>query len=434
MTPPPDRSLRLPPLSRAGAARPARPAPGRRSSAKATRPPSRRSSAGTAAAGPLRGGDRRLPLRGRDPGRVLEGAAGASPQRQRRSNCGPGSTGSSATRPSTTSATGHRPPRSSRRRSRPAAAPPPRPRRARRCGELISGCGRCRSAQRAAIVMRELEGLSHEEIAAALGLSGGAARQAIFRARAALRGGLGCWCRCRCCGCSPSTGPRRRGGRRRRVPRGAAARGGGAAWGLGGGARSKSGWRRSLVAGSVGAGVATTTAGATRPRSARGCSARRCAALRSLRDGAEAWPRSPPAAPTRGTPAATGSGSTGRESGQGNDLLGWSSAAVSRAPGERPAIPESAPGIRPRTSAARRPRPKRRLGVGSEGPLGPAAQAAATSVAATRGRSRLRWRRRLRSVSPSDYGSASSGSGDGGSSGAGGRRGRHRTGPHPELT
>ncbi|MGH2976194.1 MAG: RNA polymerase sigma factor [Solirubrobacterales bacterium] len=46
-------------------------------------------------------------------------------------------------------------------------------------------------AQRAAIVMRELEGLSHEEIAAALGLSGGAARQAIFRARRALRSGLG---------------------------------------------------------------------------------------------------------------------------------------------------------------------------------------------------------------------------------------------------
>jgi len=45
--------------------------------------------------------------------------------------------------------------------------------------------------QRAAIVMRELEGLSHEEIAAALGVSGGAARQAIYRARLALRDGLG---------------------------------------------------------------------------------------------------------------------------------------------------------------------------------------------------------------------------------------------------
>jgi RNA polymerase sigma factor (sigma-70 family) len=46
-------------------------------------------------------------------------------------------------------------------------------------------------AQRAAIVMRELEGLSHDEIASALGLSGGAARQAVFRARRALRDGAG---------------------------------------------------------------------------------------------------------------------------------------------------------------------------------------------------------------------------------------------------
>jgi len=46
-------------------------------------------------------------------------------------------------------------------------------------------------AQRAAIVMRELEGLGHEEIAAALGLSGGGARQAIYRARQALRDGAG---------------------------------------------------------------------------------------------------------------------------------------------------------------------------------------------------------------------------------------------------
>lgn len=45
--------------------------------------------------------------------------------------------------------------------------------------------------QRAALVMRELEGLSHEEIAAALGVSGGAARQTIYRARAALREGFG---------------------------------------------------------------------------------------------------------------------------------------------------------------------------------------------------------------------------------------------------
>lgn len=45
--------------------------------------------------------------------------------------------------------------------------------------------------QRAAIVMRELEGLSHGEIAAALGLSSGGARQAIHRARTTLRNGIG---------------------------------------------------------------------------------------------------------------------------------------------------------------------------------------------------------------------------------------------------
>src|SRR3954470_1041016 len=41
--------------------------------------------------------------------------------------------------------------------------------------------------QRDAILLRELEGRSHEEIALALGVSAGAARQQIFRARAALR-------------------------------------------------------------------------------------------------------------------------------------------------------------------------------------------------------------------------------------------------------
>src|SRR3954452_3440171 len=46
-------------------------------------------------------------------------------------------------------------------------------------------------AQWAALVMRELEGLGHEEIANALGLSDGGARQAIYRARRALRDGAG---------------------------------------------------------------------------------------------------------------------------------------------------------------------------------------------------------------------------------------------------
>jgi RNA polymerase sigma factor (sigma-70 family) len=56
---------------------------------------------------------------------------------------------------------------------------------------LMAGLRELPEAQRAAIVMRELEGLSHEQIAASLGLSGGAVRQSIYRARRALRDAAG---------------------------------------------------------------------------------------------------------------------------------------------------------------------------------------------------------------------------------------------------
>jgi RNA polymerase sigma factor (sigma-70 family) len=95
--------------------------------------------------------------------------------------------------------------------------------------------------QRAALVMRELEGLSHEEIAAALGVSGGAARQTIFRARAALREGLGLLLPL------PVL--------RTLAEHGGEAGAGGGAIALGGGAL-KAGMATMLVAGAVGAGVA----------------------------------------------------------------------------------------------------------------------------------------------------------------------------------
>jgi RNA polymerase sigma factor (sigma-70 family) len=56
---------------------------------------------------------------------------------------------------------------------------------------LLAGLRDLPEPQRAAIVMRELEGLSHEQIAASLGLSGGAVRQSIYRARRALRDAAG---------------------------------------------------------------------------------------------------------------------------------------------------------------------------------------------------------------------------------------------------
>ena len=56
---------------------------------------------------------------------------------------------------------------------------------------LVGGLRGLPDQQREALVKRELEGRSHEEIGAALGVSSGAARQLIFRAREALRLGFG---------------------------------------------------------------------------------------------------------------------------------------------------------------------------------------------------------------------------------------------------
>lgn len=110
--------------------------------------------------------------------------------------------------------------------------------------------------QRAALVMRELEGLSHEEIAAALGVSGGAARQAIFRARAALRDGLGLLVPMPALrALIDHAGDATRAGGAIAAGAGASSAGGAALGGLGGGAL-KVGMATVLIAGTVGAGVA----------------------------------------------------------------------------------------------------------------------------------------------------------------------------------
>jgi RNA polymerase sigma factor (sigma-70 family) len=112
--------------------------------------------------------------------------------------------------------------------------------------------------QRAAIVMRELEGLSHEEIAAALGVSGGAARQAIYRARAALRDGFGLLLPLPLLRTLFDHGAEAAGAGGAAAAAGAAsAAGGGAAMGgLGVAGAFKVGVATAVLAGSVGAGVA----------------------------------------------------------------------------------------------------------------------------------------------------------------------------------
>jgi len=126
--------------------------------------------------------------------------------------------------------------------------------------ELVERLRALPEPQRAAIVMRELEGLSHDEIAAALGVSGGAARQAIHRAREALRTGLGALIPLPLLrllidhGAEAAVGA---GGAAAAGAAGAGVAGGGGAvlGGLGAGGAIKAGVATVLVAGSVGAGA-----------------------------------------------------------------------------------------------------------------------------------------------------------------------------------
>ena len=127
---------------------------------------------------------------------------------------------------------------------------------AERREELVELMDRLRALpepQRAAIVMRELEGLSHEEIAAALGMSGGAARQAIYRARRALREGFGALLPIPLLHYLLAGGAA---GGAAAAGAGGAAAGGALAGAAGGGAALKAGIATVVVAGSVTAGVA----------------------------------------------------------------------------------------------------------------------------------------------------------------------------------
>jgi RNA polymerase sigma factor (sigma-70 family) len=120
--------------------------------------------------------------------------------------------------------------------------------------ELVQRLRALPDPQRAAIVMRELEGLSHEEIAAALGMTGGAARQTIHRARRNLRDGAGMLLPIPLLHylLAPSVGAVAAGAGLGGAGAGGAAAGGGA----GAGIALKAGVATVLVAGSVGTGVA----------------------------------------------------------------------------------------------------------------------------------------------------------------------------------
>jgi RNA polymerase sigma factor (sigma-70 family) len=119
--------------------------------------------------------------------------------------------------------------------------------------------------QRAALVMRELEGMGHEEIATALGVSGGAARQAIARGRAAVRSGFGALLPLPLMrgllGGADGASEAAIGGAGAAVGGGAVATGGAGAaavgaGGLGAGAAMKLGLATVAAVGSIGAGVA----------------------------------------------------------------------------------------------------------------------------------------------------------------------------------
>jgi RNA polymerase sigma factor (sigma-70 family) len=124
--------------------------------------------------------------------------------------------------------------------------------------ELIERLRALPENQRAALLMRELDGMGHDEIAAALGISKGAARQAIARGRAAVRSGFGALLpfpllRSLLDGAASTEAG---------VGAGALAGAGATAIGAGGAGALKIGLATVVVAGSLGAGVAIEHGGA----------------------------------------------------------------------------------------------------------------------------------------------------------------------------
>jgi RNA polymerase sigma factor (sigma-70 family) len=124
--------------------------------------------------------------------------------------------------------------------------------------ELVQHLRALPENQRAALLMRELDGMGHDEIGAALGISKGAARQAIARGRAAVRSGFGAllplpWLRSLLDGGAPVEAG---------VGTGGLAGAGATAIGAGSAGALKIGLATVVVAGSLGAGVAIDHGGA----------------------------------------------------------------------------------------------------------------------------------------------------------------------------
>jgi RNA polymerase sigma factor (sigma-70 family) len=124
--------------------------------------------------------------------------------------------------------------------------------------ELIERLRELPDNQRAALLMRELDGMGHDEIGAALGISKGAARQAIARGRAAVRSGFGALLplplvRSLLDGAAPIEAG---------AGTGAVAGAGATAIGASGAGALKIGLATVVVAGSLGAGVAIDHGGA----------------------------------------------------------------------------------------------------------------------------------------------------------------------------